>query len=422
VTISDDTIKKALQRYHREYDRYLKLAARVAEICRSEIVEGNAIRAQVTSRAKSPKSLEGKLRRFAATGKKSIADVDGVFDQIRDLAGVRIATYEQRHEDQIMQLVCNRFLDPVGQRPVHERKDKNREDASNFYRASHVEVFLTPADGVGTYANVMDVPCEVQVCSMMAHVWNEIEHDLNYKPVTGALSEQERNFLVMLGQSVRMGDVTIASLFSETERRQREQGGAFTDVYDFVARMRGSFPDIDFGRNAGPLFESLRSIRLVNPDSIKRLLNQAEPMTEAGQAALEAFSRRLQGQGDARFALEPNSSDLLLALLLPKIGRHLHSPLGEAPSEGVARVRWFAERFVDGPAVASAPEIEAEAASRSTVSGRLSSSLGDPTSQGFGQGTVNAMEDSKQTVDFANAGEERVRDSFVDGHSRDERS
>ena len=33
---------------------------------------------------------------------------------------------------------------------------------------------------IGTYANVSDVPCEVQVCSMMSHVWNEIEHDLGY--------------------------------------------------------------------------------------------------------------------------------------------------------------------------------------------------------------------------------------------------
>lgn len=359
MTISDDTIKKALQRYHREYDRYLKLAARVAEICRSEIVEGNAIRAQVTSRAKSPKSLEGKLRRFAATGKKSMPDVDAVFDQIRDLAAVRIATYEQRHEDQVMQLVCERFVDADGQRPVHERKDKNLTDPNNFYRASHVEVFLTPADGVGTYANVMDVPCEVQVCSMMAHVWNEIEHDLGYKPAAGALSEQERTFLVMLGQSVRMGDGTISTLFAETERRQREQGGAFTDVYDFVARMRGCFPGVDFGRNAGALFESLRPIRLVNPDSIRRLLNLPEPMTEAAREALMAFSRRLQARGDMRFVLEPDSSDLLLVLLLPKIGRHLHSPLGEAPSEGVARVRWFAERFAGGPLAASAPEIHA---------------------------------------------------------------
>ncbi len=354
MAISDDTIKRAVQRYHREYDRYLKLAARVAEICRAEIVEGNAIRAQVTSRAKSPKSLEGKLRRFAATGKKSIPDVDAVFDQIRDLAAVRVATYEQRHEEQVVQLVSKRFVDGSGQRPTHERKDKNRDDPTNFYRASHIEVFLTGADGVGTYANVMDVPCEVQVCSMMAHVWNEIEHDLGYKPAAGTLSEQERNFLVMLGQSTRMGDGTIASLFAETERRQREQGGAFTDVFDFVARLRGWFPGVDFGRNAGPLFESLQPIRLVNPDSIRRLLSLPEPMTSAGRAAIDEFTQRLQAQGDARFALDPDSSDLLLVLLLPKIGRHLHAPLSDAPSEGVARVRWFAERYSEALAAAGA--------------------------------------------------------------------
>lgn len=360
VTITDDTIKRALQRYHREYDRYLKLAARVAEICSSEIVEENTIRAQVTSRAKSPKSLEGKLRRFAAMGSKSIPDVDAVFDQVRDLAAVRIATYEQRHEDQVVQLVCKRFVDTGGKRPVHELRDKNRTDPNNFYRATHIEVFLTPGDGVGTYTNVMDVPCEVQVCSMMAHVWNEIEHDLGYKPAAGALSDQERNFLAVLGQSVRMGDGTIANLFAETERRQREQGGAFTDVYDFVARMRVSFPGVDFGRNAGALFESLRPIRLVNPDSIKRLLDLPEPLTEAAQDALASFSRRLQAQGHTRFVLEPDSSDLLLVLLLPKIGRHLHSPLADAPSEGVVRVRWFAERFYEGPPAALAPEAHKE--------------------------------------------------------------
>lgn len=347
MTISDDTIKRAVQRYHREYDRYLKLAARVAEICRSEIVEGNAIRAQVTSRAKSPKSLEGKLRRFAATGKKSFPNVDAVFDQIRDLAAVRVATYEQRHEDQVVQLVCNRFVDTGGQRPTHERKDKNRDDPDNFYRASHIEVFLTAVDGVGTYTNVMDVPCEVQVCSMMSHVWNEIEHDLGYKPAAGVLSDQERNFLVMLGQSVRMGDGTISSLFAETERRQREQGGAFTDVYDFVARLRGWFPGIDFGRNAGALFESLQPIRLVNPDSIRRLLGLPGPMTDAGRSAMAAFSERLEMQGDARFTLDPGSSDLLLVLLLPKIGRHLQGPVADSPSDGVARVRWFAERYAE---------------------------------------------------------------------------
>jgi ppGpp synthetase/RelA/SpoT-type nucleotidyltranferase len=347
MTITDDTIKKAVQRYQREYDRYLKLSARVAEICRAEVVEGNAIRAQVTARAKSPKSLDGKLRRFAATGKKAIADVDAVFEQIRDLAAVRIATYEQRHEEQVIQLVCGRFVDSSGRRPVHERKDKNLSNPNNFYRANHVEVFLTPSDVVGTYTNVADVPCEVQVCSMMAHVWNEIEHDLGYKPAAGALSDQEKSFLIMLGQSVRVGDGTIASLFAETERRQKEQGGAFTDVYDFVARRRGWFPGIDFGRNAGALFESLQRIRLLNPDSIRKLIDAREPLTEIARTSGAAFVASIQSRSEARFIIEANSSDLLPILLLPKIGRHLATAAPDGGTEGGSRVRWLAERFCE---------------------------------------------------------------------------
>jgi len=36
--------------------------------------------------------------------------MQSVFVSVRDLAAVRIATYEQRHEDQVVQLVCKRFV------------------------------------------------------------------------------------------------------------------------------------------------------------------------------------------------------------------------------------------------------------------------------------------------------------------------
>ena len=345
MTISEDTIKNALLRYHREYDRYLKLSARVAEICRFEIVEGNAIRAQVTFRAKSPKSLEGKLRRFAASGKRDLPVVQSVFDEVRDLAAVRIATYEQRHEDQVAQLVSRRFVDLRGGTPISEKKDNNAADSSNFYRATHIEAFLVESDVIGTYANVSDVPCEIQVCSMMAHVWNEIEHDLGYKPLTGSLSEQERSLLVSLGFAVRQGDITIGNLFAETERRQQEHGGVFLDVYDFVARVRGWFPEIDFGRNAGPLYEALQPVRLLSPESIRKLITVPAPMTAAARSALDEFAAKLAVRSDGRFTLERNSSDLLLVLLLPKVGNYIVPSSGEAVSDGVARLRWFAARF-----------------------------------------------------------------------------
>jgi ppGpp synthetase/RelA/SpoT-type nucleotidyltranferase len=345
--IPEEAITKAVLRYHREYDRYLKLAARVADICRTEVVEGNAIRAQVTFRAKSPKNLEGKLRRFSASHKKDIPDVDSVFREVRDLSAVRIATYEQRHEGQVVDLVCRRFVDVSGGAPARECKDKNRTDQNNFYRATHIDVFLPPVDIVGTYMNVADVPCEIQVCSMMAHVWNEIEHDLGYKPLTGALSDQERSHLLALGLAVRQGDVTIGNLYAETERRQREQGGVFTDVFDFVARVRGWFPNIDFGRHAGALFEALQPIRLVSPDGIRKVVNISEPMTAGAQRGLDEFAKKLSVNNQNKFLLDRESSDLLLVLLLPAVAKHLASPAAEPTSDGIARIRWLAARYLE---------------------------------------------------------------------------
>jgi hypothetical protein len=204
-------------------------------------------------------------------------------------------------------------------------------------------VYLKPTDVVGTYSNVADVPCEIQVCSMMAHVWNEVEHDLGYKPATGALSQQECMFLTMLGQSVRMGDNTIQSLFAETERRQREQGGAFADVYDFVARLRGWFPGAeDFGRHAGALFEALLPMRLASPDSIQKAIGLAAPLTGAGEQATGELSAWLNA--GSRFHPDTNSSDLLLVLLLPKAAPFLAKT--EPTTEGAARVRWLAEQYI----------------------------------------------------------------------------
>lgn len=92
VPLSDTVIREAVARYERERDRYVKLAARVADIYREDIVDANAIRAQVTSRAKTSRSLEGKLRRFARCDDKHLPNVGAVFEQIGNLAAVRVAT------------------------------------------------------------------------------------------------------------------------------------------------------------------------------------------------------------------------------------------------------------------------------------------------------------------------------------------
>jgi ppGpp synthetase/RelA/SpoT-type nucleotidyltranferase len=356
MTISEPTIAEAVARYQREYERYLKLCSRVADICRYEIVEENAIRAHVTFRAKGPKSLEAKLRKFAQTGTKSMPTADSVFDQVRDLAAVRVATYVQTDEEKVTEAICKRFTGCNGTAIVIDLKDKHAIDPQNFYRSTHLEVYLPAQDIVGTYANVDGVPCEIQVCSMMAHVWNEIEHDIGYKP-TGELSDLERTTLVNIGHLTRSGDGMISQLLAATDARNAEQVTAFADVYDFVARVRRWFPAIDFATYAGPLFEELQLLRLNTPAGIQKQIGDLASASERSLAELKALQNSLQQRGETRYVLEENSADRLVVLLLPKVAQHIVSnhPTGRGAG-GPTRISWFAARYLDAGATGQSSE------------------------------------------------------------------
>ena len=361
MTISEPTIAEAVARYQREYDRYLKLCSRVADICRYEVVEANAIRAHVTFRAKGHKSLDTKLRKFAQTGKKSMPTVDSVFDQVRDLAAVRVATYVQTDERKVTDAIAKRFAGSNGGAVAIDLKDKHATDPSNFYRATHLEVFLPSQDLVGTYSNVVGVPCEIQVCSMMAHVWNEIEHDIGYKP-TGALSDLEKSTLVNIGHLTRSGDGMISQLLAATDTRNAEQTAAFSDVYDFVARARRWFPSVEFATNAGPLFEELQLLRLNTPSGIQKQIGDLASVADRSLAELQALSVSLQQRGETRYELEENSADRLLVLLLPKVAQHILSnhPTGRGVG-GPTRISWFAARYLE-PAASAASAHSSEGA------------------------------------------------------------
>jgi hypothetical protein len=182
---------------------------------------------------------------------------------------------------------------------------------------------------------------------MMAHVWNEIEHDLGYKPLTGELSALEKGLLLNLGHLSRSGDGMISQLLAATDLRQTEQTDSFADVYDFVARLRRWFPGTDFGRNAGQLFEQLRPLRLITPESVRKAIETPDPIAPGSGEQLRELSKTLQARGETRFVLEDNSSDLLLVALLPRIARHLVKSQQTDLSVGAARIRWIAERFLE---------------------------------------------------------------------------
>lgn len=326
MPFSPDLIAPAVDRYRRERDRYFKLGDRVAEICRNDICDLNAIRAQVTFRVKSLKSFEGKLRRFSTRNDRNYKSVEEIFAEISDLAGVRIAAYQHEDCDKIVRHLRQAFRGPDGDIPI-DLKDRHIEDRRNFYRAIHAQVCLPEDELVGTYDNISDISCEIQVCTMIAHVWNEIEHDIGYKSELGEPSENEVKLIEMLGHTVRQGDQQISMLLAahalrigkKTESAEvAPQERPFRDVHDFVSRLRDyknrAMPD--FANNSGQLFDLLEELGLKTPVLLEASLDPFEP--EALRDEMIDFSSYLAERGLPTLSLDAASCDLMLLKLLHK--------------------------------------------------------------------------------------------------------
>lgn len=316
MAIPDDVINEAVARYGRERDRYLKLANRVEDIVRSSIVDENAIRAQVTSRTKSIKSFESKLRRFSKRPDKNYASASEVFAGVGDFAGVRIATYQPEDEERVAKLVAKIFQGPTGTMIDIDRKDKLKPAEGSFYRATHCQVYLPDAELVGDYENLRGVSCEIQICSMMAHVWNEIEHDIGYKPEGGGPADAERGLLETLGHLARAGDAAITRLLAANQLRMEAQKGDFSDVHEFVAQIQPFFPNADLSVNAGMAFGTVKSLGLGSLDRLRSRASDNLFDVELAQKRIAAFNAFLDRSGRHEAALNPSSADLFAIGLL----------------------------------------------------------------------------------------------------------
>lgn len=249
--------------------------------------------------------------------------MDEIFSAIGDLAGVRIAAYQHEDCEKLVQQLETVFRGPDGDLSI-DNKDRNEQDRRNFYRAIHAQVCLSEEDLIGTYDNVADISCEVQICTMIAHVWNEVEHDIGYKPEIGGPSGDETKLLEMLGHTIRQGDQQISMLLTAHARRVNQKAEPtefdaarrpFRDVHDFVSRMQDfqnqAMPD--FSKNSGQLFDLIEDLQLNTSAKLQAALTPFE--VAALQEEADGLAKHLMGHGLDSLVPDRASSDLMLLRL-----------------------------------------------------------------------------------------------------------
>lgn len=381
MALTQEQIEKAVERYEREHDRYMKLAEVVYQRCQ-EILSRTSVRATVQRRAKDPPSLRKKLQTMMADPAKAdrFNTEDDVFACLSDLAGVRVATYLESDRERIVTEIVQEFAGPGGASAPHVDV-KDGQSKSPHYRATHCQVRIPDEELPDGAGNLKGASCEVQVCSLLAHVWNEIDHDLHYKPASGDLGPTEVDLLEQLAQLTRAGDISIRQLLTATDKRLEERTGPFVDVHDFVARLRNVLPGTaaSFGDNAGQLLDELQRLGLDTPEKVREaLLRGANPETR-GKGILEQLQQHLNDAGD-KTIVNPASSDLLLVLLLEARFAEIMAahPLGRGkgrPSRLISLARRFkemqekaatAEQPTQHQAAAATPAEEAQAQASSS--------------------------------------------------------
>lgn len=356
MSLTPSVIEAACNRFEREQDRFIKMTRTVEAHCLQYFLEDSAVQANITARTKSLYSFRKKLYRLMNKGQKtSWSSENDVFENLTDFSGVRIALYSG--EDlQSVAAGLKRIFQIIDVQDHDKKRDLN--DPCKYYKAIHYQVVLKESDLASSpkLRNLDGLSCEIQVCTMMNHVWNEIEHDIGYKP-SGEMGTEEREAMSQFGELTREGDKIINELLSHHRKRCAKQDrlddpAALTDVLADIFSLKR----ITFRENTGSLFETLHLLGIKKISKLQKAFDAAA--NQGGLGDMRALWRKAQGDinrfntflrkhDHEQYCLDSrNSADpalfILLSALYPKILNKLPAGRGQGRPY---KIRSLASRY-----------------------------------------------------------------------------
>ena len=241
--LSRDEISGAVARYEEARPKFELLVEDLLLTLQTALKDISA-KCVLSARAKKADSFRGKLTRNARDyGATDIAGDPVAWRRFGDLAAARLMVYDEPGRKAVEAAVSAAFDVPG------DAKETAFQGVRG-YRATHFRVALKNArtelvsiDGFRTnrLSAEWEMPCEIQVCLLTDHVWNELEHDIKYKQPDGKPDEAQVELLVSLRGELDVVGASIARLIERTARRRTENEGVIEGASD----LRRYFEDRD---------------------------------------------------------------------------------------------------------------------------------------------------------------------------------
>ena len=313
-TQSLEVIEKFMKKYEVDQDRWKKIAESVRNACAHEL-EGKKIQAVCTYRAKSVDSLRDKImkenkkraeeREEGETKAKEFESENEIYEAFKDCAGVRIALYSPSESRTVKEIITSKFnvtlkKDHIGHqgKPVADTAISesaiNKRKFTGYVAQHYIVNVVEHWKDLGLEADAnekkiskekyfpTDAACtEIQVVSLILHMWSEIEHDIIYKSGDVKPSPNDIGNLDALNGLVETGERIIEVVYSSRAMtiQEAQPEKPFKDRYNlevFLLYKKASFETIVNAEPIKVLFEFLEPFGMSCPATLTPVLKEID--------------------------------------------------------------------------------------------------------------------------------------------------
>jgi len=271
-----ELINQFIEDYKSKFN-YYDIAARLGAKLLEEALRSSGIRAMVTSRAKNPSRLKVKVEQRSRKRGVFYQTLAEIYEDIADLSGVRVSLYFPGDREKADKVINTLFAVREIRSFPNESKPPTYNKRFSGYWANHYRVQMREEQLDARQKKYAQVRLEIQVASVLMHAWSEVEHDLIYKPLKGALSEEELSILDELNGLVLSGEIALERLQAAGDKRIQSTTAAFSNQYDLASYLYNYL-------NSSPPSSDIK-VRMGNVELLFRLLNRLklDSVQELGQ-------------------------------------------------------------------------------------------------------------------------------------------
>lgn len=139
----------------------------------------------------------------------------GSFEEITDVAGLRIIAYTIGDVERICALVEQELK--IDRDNSVDKATQLNSDQMGYLSVHYIASFTTQRARLREYRAYKGMKCEIQVRTLLQHAWAEIEHDRSYK-FSGTLPLKIKRRFYLLAGTLELVDREFQSLSNEIDK------------------------------------------------------------------------------------------------------------------------------------------------------------------------------------------------------------